>query len=29
VPNGSMGIDLCDFNRDGLPDLWVTNFERE
>ena len=29
VPNGSMGIDLCDFNRDGLPDLWVTNYERE
>ena len=29
VPNGSMGIDLCDFNRDGQPDLWVTNFERE
>ena len=29
VPNGSMGIDLCDFNRDGLPDVWVTNFERE
>ena len=29
VPNGSMGIDLCDYNRDGLPDLWVTNYERE
>jgi len=29
IPNGSMGVDLCDFNRDGLPDLWVTNYERE
>ena len=29
LPNGSMGVDLCDFNRDGLPDLWVTNYERE
>lgn len=29
VPNGSMGIDLCDFNRDGRPDLWVANYERE
>ena len=29
IPNGSMGIDLCDFNRDGLPDIWVTNYERE
>lgn len=29
VPNGSMGVDLCDFNGDGKPDLWVTNYERE
>jgi hypothetical protein len=29
VPNGSMGVDLCDFNEDGRPDLWVANYERE
>lgn len=29
IPNGSMGVDLCDFNRDGRPDLWVANYERE
>ncbi len=29
TPNGSMGVDLCDFNRDGLPEIWVTNYERE
>ncbi len=29
LPNGSMGVDLCDYNRDGLPDIWVTNYERE
>lgn len=29
VPNGSMGVDLGDFNGDGLPDLWVANYERE
>lgn len=29
IPNGSMGVDLCDYNQDGLPDLWVTNYERE
>lgn len=27
--NGSMGIDVADFNRDGKPDLWVSNYERE
>jgi enediyne biosynthesis protein E4 len=27
--NGSMGSDLGDFDNDGLPDLWVTNYERE
>jgi hypothetical protein len=29
IPNGSMGVDLCDFNCDGLPDIWVANYERE
>jgi enediyne biosynthesis protein E4 len=29
IPNGSMGVDLCDFNGDGLPDLWVANYEQE
>lgn len=29
VPDGSMGVDVCDFNRDTLPDLWVVNYERE
>jgi hypothetical protein len=24
-----MGVDLCDFNGDQLPDLWVANFEEE
>lgn len=28
-PDGSMGIDMGDFNLDGLPDLWVANYERE
>ena len=28
-PDGSMGVDVGDFNGDGLPDLWVVNFERE
>lgn len=27
--DGSMGVDVCDFNRDGLPDLWVTNYENQ
>ena len=26
---GSMGTDLGDFDLDGLPDLWVANFEDE
>jgi hypothetical protein len=25
--DGSMGVDAGDFNLDGLPDLWVANFE--
>jgi hypothetical protein len=29
IPNGSMGVDLCDVNRDGRPDIWVANYERE
>lgn len=28
-PDGSMGVDLGDFNLDGLPDIWVANYERE
>ena len=27
--DGSMGVDVGDFNLDGLPDLWVSNYERE
>ena len=27
--DGSMGVDLGDFNGDGLPDIWVSNFEGE
>ena len=26
---GSMGTDLGDYDLDGLPDLWVANFEQE
>jgi enediyne biosynthesis protein E4 len=29
IPNGSMGVDVIDFNRDGQLDIWVTNYERE
>lgn len=29
TPDGSMGVDLFDYNRDGLPDLWIVNYERE
>lgn len=29
VNTGSMGVVLEDVDNDGLPDLWVTNFERE
>lgn len=29
LPEGSMGVDLCDYNNDGEPDLWVANYERE
>lgn len=27
--DGSMGVDLADFDLDGLPDLWVSNFEHQ
>ena len=29
IPNGSMGTAVGDFSNEGLPDLWVTNFEME
>jgi hypothetical protein len=29
IPNGSMGVDMADYNLDGLPDIWVANYERE
>ena len=29
VPDGSMGVDVCDYNNDGQPDIWVVNYERE
>ncbi|WP_417392921.1 CRTAC1 family protein [Gimesia sp.] len=29
TPNGSMGVDILDYNLDGLPDLWVANYEKE
>lgn len=29
LPDGSMGCDVGDFNLDGLPDIWVANYERE
>lgn len=28
-PDGSMGVELIDQNLDGLPDLWVVNYENE
>lgn len=28
-PEGSMGVDVADYNSDGLPDVWVANYERE
>lgn len=29
TPNGSMGVALTDYDADGWPDLWVTNYEDE
>lgn len=29
LPDGSMGVDLLDYNLDQLPDLWVANYENE
>jgi len=29
TPDGSMSVDLGDYNGDGLGDLWVSNYERE
>lgn len=27
--DGSMGTDVADYDADGQPDIWVTNYERE
>ncbi|MCA9086371.1 MAG: CRTAC1 family protein [Planctomycetaceae bacterium] len=29
MSNGSMGLAVTDFDQDGQPDLWVTNFQDE
>ncbi|MFN9717978.1 MAG: CRTAC1 family protein [Planctomycetota bacterium] len=29
TPDASMGVEVADFNLDGLPDLWAANFEME
>lgn len=29
VPDGSMGVDMMDFNNDGRVDIWAANYERE
>ncbi len=29
TPDGSMGVDAGDYNLDGRPDIWVSNYERE
>jgi hypothetical protein len=29
VPQGSMGVDIGDYNRTGLPSIFVTNYENE
>lgn len=29
VAEGSMGVGVLDYNQDGVPDLWVVNYENE
>lgn len=29
TPNGSMGVDAGDYDRNGKPSIWVTNYENE
>lgn len=29
TPDGSMGVDIGDLTGDGLPDIWVANYESE
>ncbi|HSG73046.1 MAG TPA: CRTAC1 family protein, partial [Planctomycetaceae bacterium] len=29
APDGSMGVDVVDYNLDGVPDLWCVNYENE
>jgi hypothetical protein len=29
MPDGSMGVAVADIDFDGLPEIWVTNYERE
>lgn len=29
MSDGSMGVSVFDYNGDGLPDLWVSNFEND
>src|SRR5262249_28355043 len=29
TPNGSMGVDVADFDGSGLASIWVTNYEGE
>lgn len=29
TPNGSMGVDVGDYDGSGRPSVWVTNFQRE
>lgn len=28
-PNGSMGVDVADYDHSGRPSIWVTNYENE
>ena len=29
IPNGTMGVSVFDYNLDGLPDIWITNYEKQ